>query len=404
LLCDFGLARTVFNDSVVDPRDRQCEGTAPYMSPAVAAGEAEDTRCDIYSLGAMLYEMVTGSPPYTGLTLQAILDRILAGPPTPVRALNPDAPPGLVRVIEGAMARDLRDRYAQMSDVVAELDRLAEGKDTVGPHGKKGIGVPLRASRVGIALTVAAVVIACAAFLLKNRPAAERPPMDSSIRKLPEPKRPESENAGGAPTPGDQEGLIQLLADSVVYNADEGRGVKVKDANGKYDATWEGEPGWSSLAYRGTSCLGPFGPANYVSMPTTLLSGKTKGVISLWVYLESLSSRYAGVLMSWDEGGGVYGYIATPPSSDPRKGSITLNLKGDFLKTGTDVVVLKKWHQIQVRWSRKSRAIYVDGLLKAETKASGGFPRIHRLVLGKYVGLRGFHLDGRIDDVIVATE
>ena len=43
-----------------------CEGTAPYMSPGVAAGNAEDTRCDIYAFGALLYEMLTGEPPYAG--------------------------------------------------------------------------------------------------------------------------------------------------------------------------------------------------------------------------------------------------------------------------------------------------------------------------------------------------
>lgn len=55
-LSDFGLARTVFNDSWIDPgRPESCEGTAPYMSPQQARGEAEDTRCDIYALGALLY-------------------------------------------------------------------------------------------------------------------------------------------------------------------------------------------------------------------------------------------------------------------------------------------------------------------------------------------------------------
>ena len=72
-LADFGLARTFFNDTIVDVENRNLEGTAPYMSPAVAAGDAEDTRCDIYSFGALLYEMLTGHPPYKGRGTKEIL-------------------------------------------------------------------------------------------------------------------------------------------------------------------------------------------------------------------------------------------------------------------------------------------------------------------------------------------
>ena len=50
----------------MDVERPQWEGTAPYMSPGVAAGDAEDTRCDIYAFGALLYEMLTGEPPYAG--------------------------------------------------------------------------------------------------------------------------------------------------------------------------------------------------------------------------------------------------------------------------------------------------------------------------------------------------
>lgn len=134
-LGDFGLARTVFNDTIVDVERQHCEGTAPYMSPAVAAGNAEDTRCDIYAFGALLYEMLTGEPPYKGESSKEIRRQIIAGPPKSITAINPVADPGLVAVAEGAMGRELRDRYADMADVVADLKRVREGEPPVGPHG-----------------------------------------------------------------------------------------------------------------------------------------------------------------------------------------------------------------------------------------------------------------------------
>ena len=170
-LADFGLARTLFNDTIVDVERPQWEGTAPYMSPGVAAGDAEDTRCDIYAFGALLYEMLTGEPPYAGRTLQDIRQQILAGPPKPIQERNPGADAGLRAVAEGAMARELRDRYADMSDVLADLQRIKEGKAPVGPRGLVRGGLKRRVPTVaGLAIVLAAVV----ALVVVN---ALQPPM-----------------------------------------------------------------------------------------------------------------------------------------------------------------------------------------------------------------------------------
>ena len=119
-------------------------GTVAYMSPAVAAGQAEDTRCDIYSFGAVLREMLTGRPPYVGRTVSELSIRSSTTPSEPIASVNPHAHPGLTRIAEGAMARDLRDRYATMNDVIADLDRVAHGLEPIGPHARPGIGLHRR--------------------------------------------------------------------------------------------------------------------------------------------------------------------------------------------------------------------------------------------------------------------
>ncbi len=136
-LADFGLARTMFNDAVLDTGDHG-EGTAPYMSPAVAAGEAEDTRCDIYAFGAVLYHLLTGRPPYEGQSCEAIRAkiRVAGASPRAVTELKANASRALALVCAGAMAREQRDRYASMADVVADLRRVQAGQAPLGPHGK----------------------------------------------------------------------------------------------------------------------------------------------------------------------------------------------------------------------------------------------------------------------------
>ena len=140
-LGDFGLARTLFNDSIMDVENRSLEGTAPYMSPGVAAGNAEDTRCDIYAFGALLYEMLTGQPPYQGGSTKEILNQILAGPPKPITSLNPAADRGLVSVGERALARELRDRYAEMRDAANDLQRIKTGKPPAGQRKSGRVGL-----------------------------------------------------------------------------------------------------------------------------------------------------------------------------------------------------------------------------------------------------------------------
>lgn len=171
-LADFGLARTMFNDTIVDVETRQMEGTAPYVSPGVAAGDAEDTRCDIYSFGALLYEMLTGQAPYKGRGTKEILAQIIAGPPKPITSLNPAADRGLVAIAEKAMARELRNRYADMRDVLSDLKLMKQGKRPVaGAHGKPAFGPSQLAITLGVLLGIAAIGIIALLSLRERQPA-----------------------------------------------------------------------------------------------------------------------------------------------------------------------------------------------------------------------------------------
>jgi serine/threonine protein kinase len=144
-VADFGLALSLVNDALIDVQASSVEGTPNYMSPAMAAGEIEDTRCDIYSLGALLYELLSGCPPYRGAKPREVIAHIKVGPPTPIRELNPNADPILVHIAEKAMARELNERYGHMKYVEADLLAAKENRPLASasePHSKPSSVAP----------------------------------------------------------------------------------------------------------------------------------------------------------------------------------------------------------------------------------------------------------------------
>ncbi|MEJ2720335.1 MAG: protein kinase [bacterium] len=121
-IVDFGLAKLVGQTRIT--KTGTTVGTAAYMSPEQAKGEPTDQRTDIWSLGVVLFEMVAGELPFRGEYEHAITYSILNEPPRSLKTLRPDAPEGLVEIVEKALAKDPEERYQRVAEMLADLKRL----------------------------------------------------------------------------------------------------------------------------------------------------------------------------------------------------------------------------------------------------------------------------------------
>ncbi len=127
-LGDFGLARPSGGEARVTHTGAAL-GTPAYMAPEQARGERGiDIRADIYSLGASLFELLTGEPPYGGATAYAVVSQVLHGPVPDPRRLNAAISPALAAVVKRAMARTPGERYANPTLLREDLERIVRGE------------------------------------------------------------------------------------------------------------------------------------------------------------------------------------------------------------------------------------------------------------------------------------
>jgi serine/threonine protein kinase/Tol biopolymer transport system component len=101
-------------------------GTAGYMSPEQARGKEVDTRSDVFSLGAVIYEMIAGARPFEGETPSDTLAAILKTEPPPISELMPEAPPELVRIVHKSLRKDREERYQVIKDLLLDLRALKQ--------------------------------------------------------------------------------------------------------------------------------------------------------------------------------------------------------------------------------------------------------------------------------------
>ena len=130
---DFGLAKLTESKSMISEASTLFQtqqgiiiGTAPYMSPEQARGFAVDPRTDIWSLGAVLYEMVAGQPPFEGPTSSDVIAAILSREPVPLVRYRPEVPTELEWIIKKALRKDREERYQTAREFLADLRTLRE--------------------------------------------------------------------------------------------------------------------------------------------------------------------------------------------------------------------------------------------------------------------------------------
>jgi eukaryotic-like serine/threonine-protein kinase len=126
---DFGVALAQYSDTPLSA-SRQLIGTPNYMSPEQALGRPLDARSDVFSIGAILYELLTGQRAFDGNQVEETLTRVASQTPTPIQQLNAEVPAELIDVVQRAMAKDASERYQSAAEMRNDLVAVAAREDS----------------------------------------------------------------------------------------------------------------------------------------------------------------------------------------------------------------------------------------------------------------------------------
>jgi protein kinase-like protein len=190
-ITDLGLAKDAIDLSLT--RSDATVGTPQYIAPEQARdSQSVDVRSDLFALGATLYHMVTGQPPFTGGTLAEIITRVLYETEEPVERLNPAVSVSFARLISRMLAKDPEDRYQTYLELLADLDRARAGREIRGPVPRRrpGTGVRWRVTVLAVGCLAAAVIVAAWRPWRDPAPSPAPPTPPPVIQRDPPPVQP----------------------------------------------------------------------------------------------------------------------------------------------------------------------------------------------------------------------
>jgi serine/threonine protein kinase len=130
-ILDFGLARAVADDDIRLTAPGTLLGTPAYMAPEQARNSAVDFRCDLFSLGVILYRMLTNELPFKGSDTMSMLAALATDTPEPIPSLNPEVPPTLAKLVMDLLAKNPAKRPASAKEVAQRLSEIIDEEATL---------------------------------------------------------------------------------------------------------------------------------------------------------------------------------------------------------------------------------------------------------------------------------